>query len=174
MFKRLLAVAMIIAMIPFIVACKQQNTTDTNKENESAQTESAQTEDKNPSSDKEETPNNKDESGKNDKNSTDKDTPVSNKDPQGNTTENNPQNNQGDKEEPTPITKVPENIRNCTYEEYHAMTAETQKAFFEKFESVEAFFDWYKDAKAKYEKENAAIEIGGGEINLGDVMNGKK
>ncbi len=196
MLKRLLAVALILAVIPFIVACKHQNTPDTNKDNnEKNQTETSQTDNKKPSdsSEKEDagkTPDKNDKENEseatvknpfvNDKN--DKDTPVSNQKPQGETSaqengnsdKNDAQKPQVEKEEMEPITEVPDDFKKCTYEEYQAMTAETQKTFFEKFENVEAFFDWYNDAKAKYEKENAAIEIGNGEINLGDVLNGKK
>lgn len=73
------------------------------------------------------------------------------------------------------VTTVPEKTEDCSYEEYHAMTPEAQQKFFNKFESVEAFFVWYNAAKAKYEKDNAAIEIGGGgQIDLGEVIGGGK
>ena len=56
------------------------------------------------------------------------------------------------------------------FEEYIAMSGEEQKKYMESFSSVEAFFAWYNDAKAKYDEENAGIEIDG-EINLGDYIN---
>ena len=72
------------------------------------------------------------------------------------------------------VTTVPEKTEDCTYEEYHAMTPEAQQQFFAKFESVEAFFVWYNAAKAQHEKDNAAIEIGDGEIDLGEVLGSGK
>jgi len=57
-----------------------------------------------------------------------------------------------------------------SYEKYHAMKAEDQQAFFDSFDSIEGFFDWYKAAKAKYEKDNPDQEIGDGPIDLGDLV----
>lgn len=60
-----------------------------------------------------------------------------------------------------------------SYEEYIAMSGEEQQKYFESFESVEAFFEWYNAAKAKYDEENESIEIGGdGSIDLGDIIGG--
>lgn len=60
-----------------------------------------------------------------------------------------------------------------TYEEYISMSGSEQQKYFESFESPEAFFAWYNDAKAKYEAENPSIEIGGDEeIDLGDIIGG--
>ena len=96
---------------------------------------------------------------------------------QGNDTENTPGGNSGSTVNGNSgtVTTVPEKTEDCSYEEYHAMTPEAQQKFFNKFESVEAFFVWYNAAKAKYEKDNAAIEIGsGGQIDLGEVIGGGK
>lgn len=46
------------------------------------------------------------------------------------------------------------------YEEYNAMSAEEQEAFFLSFNSPEDFFAWYNAAKEKYLEENPGIEIG--------------
>ncbi len=196
MFKKLLVLGMILAMIPFVVACKDSNVpvdnNDTNKDqSETSKTPENSGDNKKPSSSegqKEESGNQTNAEDKDSGSTTenpfhkdDKDTPVSNKKPQvegsteGSTvTDKNTTPDNSGEEEMEPITEVPDEITKCTYQEYHAMTADTQKAFFEEFENIEAFFDWYNDAKAKYEKENAAIEIEDGEIDLGDVMNGKK
>ncbi len=68
-----------------------------------------------------------------------------------------------------PVTTIPEKLTDCTYEEYHNMTPETQQKFFNSFENVEAFFQWYNAAKAEYEKENGAIQTDG-EINLDEII----
>ncbi|MBE6991227.1 MAG: hypothetical protein E7430_01430 [Ruminococcaceae bacterium] len=61
-----------------------------------------------------------------------------------------------------------------TYEEYQALSAEEQQAFFEKFESMEDFMKWHQDAKAEYDAEQDYIEIGGDTvIDLGEIINGK-
>ena len=72
------------------------------------------------------------------------------------------------------VTTVPEKIEDCTYEEYHAMTPEAQQQFFAKFESIEKFFEWYNAAKAQYEEDNQAIEIGDGQIDLNEVLGGEE
>lgn len=70
---------------------------------------------------------------------------------------------------------TPSFIGFITYEEYNAMTAEKQQEYFNSFESVEKFFDWYNSAKSEYEKNNPSIEIGSdGSIDLGEIANGKK
>ena len=57
-----------------------------------------------------------------------------------------------------------------TYEKYNAMSGDDQMAFFNTFDSVEAFMDWYNAAKEKYEAEHPAIEIEGGEIDLDAIF----
>ena len=57
-----------------------------------------------------------------------------------------------------------------TYEKYIAMSPEEQQKFIQTFENLEDYFAWYNEAKAKYDEENAGIEIDG-EINLGDYIN---
>lgn len=52
------------------------------------------------------------------------------------------------------------------------MSGEEQQEFFESFDSVEAFFEWYNEAKAKYEAEHPSIEIGGdGKVDAGGLGN---
>ena len=41
------------------------------------------------------------------------------------------------------------------------------------FDSVADFFAWYNAAKDEYEKQNPSVEIGGGSIDLGDIIGGK-
>ena len=53
------------------------------------------------------------------------------------------------------------------------MSGTEQAAFMNTFESIPAFFEWRNAAKAKYEEEQDRIEIGDGEIDLGDIVGGK-
>lgn len=57
-----------------------------------------------------------------------------------------------------------------TYEQYMAMTPEQQQKYFESFDSEKDFFDWYRKAKAEYDKKNDKNEISGGSIDIGDYM----
>lgn len=52
------------------------------------------------------------------------------------------------------------------YREFMDMTPAEQQAFMESFESIEAFFEWYEAAKAKYEEENPPIDVGDGNVTL--------
>lgn len=57
-----------------------------------------------------------------------------------------------------------------TYESYEAMTEAQQIEFMESFEDMEAFFEWYNTAKAEYEAQNPAIEVGeGGIVDLDKI-----
>lgn len=59
-------------------------------------------------------------------------------------------------------------IRNMTYEQYNALSAEEQEEYFNSFKSVEDFFAWYNKAKKEYEENQDYTEIGGdGNIDLG-------
>lgn len=56
------------------------------------------------------------------------------------------------------------------YEKYMAMSPEEQEAFFETFDSPEAFIKWFNNAKAKYEAGNDSIVVEGGGIDIGDYQ----
>ena len=58
------------------------------------------------------------------------------------------------------------------YEWYNALSGEEQMAFMETFDSMAAFFDWYNAAKAEYEQLHPSIDIGDGNIDLGDLIGG--
>ena len=92
--------------------------------------------------------------------------PVSGDTDSGNTGEAVTPDNSGSETKPAPDISV-------TYEQYQAMSGDEQYAYFNTFGSVEDFFAWYNAAKATYEKENPSIEIGGGSIDLGEIINGK-
>ena len=92
---------------------------------------------------------------------------------QGSTGNQGGSNNQGGSEQPTePGNESDTDSFYVSYEEYNAMTPEEQVEYFNKFPSMEAFVKWYNEAKAEYEEENGAIEIGGdGSVDLGDIVN---
>ena len=57
---------------------------------------------------------------------------------------------------------------NLNYEAYNALSAEEQEAYFNSFDNIEEFFEWYNKAKKEYEEEigrNPNIDIGGAEKN---------
>lgn len=69
----------------------------------------------------------------------------------------------------TPIEPGPDT--SLTYEEYMAMTATQQQAYFESFASIDDYFTWYNDAKKAYEDAQDRVEIDG-EIDIGDIIGG--
>ena len=60
-----------------------------------------------------------------------------------------------------------------TYEEFMAMDGTEQEKYMNSFGDIDAFFNWYNDAKETYEKENPSIEIGNGPIDMEEIINGK-
>lgn len=60
-----------------------------------------------------------------------------------------------------------------SYEEYIALSAAEQQAYFKRFERYEDYFTWYSKAKAEYEKKNPSVEIDDGAVNIGDLTHGK-
>lgn len=77
--------------------------------------------------------------------------------------------------EPKPTesgTTEPEGgISYVSYEEYNNMTPAEQLAYYNQFPSMEAFVQWYNEAKAEYDREHGAIDVGDGDIDLGDIIN---
>ena len=79
----------------------------------------------------------------------------------------------GEETEPTePAVPAPTIPETKQYEWYQAMTGEQQVAFAKTFDSLADFFDWYNAAKEAYEKENPGVEIGDGNIDLGEIAGG--
>lgn len=69
----------------------------------------------------------------------------------------------------TPGT-TPEPNSELTYEEYNALSAEEQYAYFLSFDSIEEYFAWYNQAKQEYEDEQDRTEIGsGGSVDIGGI-----
>ena len=56
------------------------------------------------------------------------------------------------------------------YARYNAMAPDEQVAFYNTFDSMEAFVAWYNNAKAEYDRQNPSIEIGNGNIDIGDLI----
>lgn len=77
-----------------------------------------------------------------------------------------------DPENTDPETNDPSSDANeVTYEEYNNMSPEEQMAYYSQFPSMEAFVEWYNRAKAAYDEEHGAIDVGDGNIDLGDLIN---
>lgn len=56
-----------------------------------------------------------------------------------------------------------------TYEKFQAMSPSEQQAFVNSFPSLDAFFEWYNAAKAKYEAEHPPIDVGDGSFDMNDI-----
>jgi len=56
------------------------------------------------------------------------------------------------------------------YEKYISMSPEKQQAYFESFDDPNDFFKWYNNAKAEYDKKNAANVVEGDSVDIGDYM----
>ena len=57
-----------------------------------------------------------------------------------------------------------------TYSQYQAMSAAEQQEWFESFDSVEAFFAWYNNAKAVYDANDDSIIVDGNtSIDMGEI-----
>ena len=61
-----------------------------------------------------------------------------------------------------------------TYEEFLAMTAKEREECMKAFPTVEEFFAWYEKVKKEYEDANPPIDVGDGNIDLDEVLGGKK
>lgn len=59
------------------------------------------------------------------------------------------------------------------YESFLAMSPEEQQKYVESFESIDQFFAWYNAAKEEYEAANPPIDVGDGNIDIGDIIEGK-
>ena len=57
------------------------------------------------------------------------------------------------------------------YEKYYAMSSEEQKAFFNSFDSPEAFFEWLNAAREEYEKSYETIVVGEDPIDVQNYVN---
>ena len=69
----------------------------------------------------------------------------------------------------TEPTQPSEGSKITVYEWYESLSPEDQMAYYETFESMEAFVKWYNAAKAEYDKLHPPIESGDGNIDFGDI-----
>lgn len=80
-----------------------------------------------------------------------------------------------DPEETEPTETAPEEttaqVTITEYEWYLSLSAEAQQAFFESFDSIDAYFAWLNNAKAEFEEKQNATEIEGGSIDLSKPTN---
>ena len=97
--------------------------------------------------------------------------PTEPKPTEPNPTEPKPTEPKPTEPEPTEpeVTEPVEEVHQVTYEEYNNMSPEEQVAFIKKFDSMQDFLAWYKQAKAEYEKDNGSIDIEDGNIDLGGI-----
>lgn len=58
------------------------------------------------------------------------------------------------------------------YEKFHAKSPADQQAYMESFSSIEEFFAWYNAAQEEYEQKKPPVEIGNGQIDLGELLGG--
>ena len=62
-------------------------------------------------------------------------------------------------------------LEDTTWEQYLAMSADEQLAFFQKFSNPADFFTWKEKAEAEYEKNQNVIEVGAdGTVDLGQIL----
>lgn len=63
-------------------------------------------------------------------------------------------------------------VEELDYETFQELSPADQQAYMEKFESMEAFFEWYSAEKEAYEEAHPSIEIDGEEIDLEEILGG--
>ena len=68
---------------------------------------------------------------------------------------------------PTTEPPVPETVDYMTFQN---MSASQQQAYMNTFGSLDLFFAWYNQAKADYEAANPPIDVGDGNIDMGDLV----
>ena len=74
--------------------------------------------------------------------------------------------------EETPSTEPsqPSGETETEYQRFQNMSAADQQSFMDSFDSIEALFEWYNNAKAEHEAANPPIDVGDGNIDIGDIM----
>lgn len=71
---------------------------------------------------------------------------------------------------PTVAPSQPSSQGQMDYEKFHNMSGKEQQSFMETFDNLDLFFAWYNQAKAAYEAANPPIDVGDGNIDIGDLI----
>ena len=69
----------------------------------------------------------------------------------------------------TPSTE-PAQPQQMDYMTFQNLSGAEQQAYMESFASLEQFFAWYNQAKEEYEAANPPIDVGDGNIDIGDLL----
>ena len=59
------------------------------------------------------------------------------------------------------------------FEWFQNLSPSEQQKYMESFDSIDAFFTWYNAAREAYEKDNQVIEVDGGAIDIGAIIESK-
>lgn len=75
--------------------------------------------------------------------------------------------------ETKPAETLPANPEktSLTFDQYQNLSSADQQAYFESFDTMEAFLAWYDAAMKEYEESKNVVEIAGGAVDLGELMN---
>ena len=73
---------------------------------------------------------------------------------------------------PSEATEPEEAHKQLTFAEYLALDAAGRQAYVESFSSMEEAMLWYATAQKEYEESQDKIDISGGNIDLGDIIEG--
>lgn len=70
-------------------------------------------------------------------------------------------------------TPEEEPIDLAEYERFLKMTSDEQRDYVDSFPDMDAFFKWYNASKQAYDKQHPPIDVGDGNINIGDIIEGQ-
>ena len=68
------------------------------------------------------------------------------------------------------VAPTPPPAKDLKYDEFHNLSAAEQQAFIESFNNLDLFFAWYNQAKDAYEAANPPIDVGDGNVDMGDLI----
>ena len=75
-------------------------------------------------------------------------------------------NTDGGADNQKPTGSIPE----IDYVTYVNLSQEEQLEIFNSFENIQDFFDWFNEIKEEYEADHPGIDIGDGNIDIGDLI----
>ena len=76
-----------------------------------------------------------------------------------------------DPTDPTEPTE-PIDYSSMDYETYMSLSSKEQEAFQDSFDSLTDFIKWFNAAKAEYDAQEPTIDMGDGNIDIGDLIGG--